>query len=84
MLNSKIPSRGIFAAPPFLITHPEGISRIKGTRISVSVILEHIADGQSGDDLLEGYQELTRGDIQTALFYAGSYLDHSEIRAVGA
>jgi len=48
MLNSKIPSRGIFAAQPFLITHPEGISRIKGTRIPVSVILEHIADGQSG------------------------------------
>ncbi|MGA2938057.1 MAG: DUF433 domain-containing protein [Syntrophobacteraceae bacterium] len=57
---------------------------IRGTRIPVSVILEQIAEGQSWDTLLEGYPELTREDIQAAIFYARSCLDHSEIRAVGA
>jgi len=57
---------------------------IRGTRIPVSVILEQIAEGQSWDALLEGYPELTREDIQAAIFYARSCLDHSEIRAVGA
>lgn len=57
---------------------------IKGTRIPVSVILEQIADGQAWDILLESYPELNREDIQAALFYAKSCLDHSEIRIVGA
>jgi len=57
---------------------------IKGTRIPVSVILEQIAEGQAWDALLGDYPELTREDIQAALFYARSCLDHSEIRAVGA
>ena len=57
---------------------------IKGTRIPVSVILEQIAEGQSWDALLEGYPELTREDIQAAISYARTCLDHSEIRALGA
>jgi uncharacterized protein (DUF433 family) len=57
---------------------------IKGTRIPVSVILEQIAEGQSWDAVLDGYPELTREDIQAAIFYARWCLDHSEIRAVGA
>jgi uncharacterized protein (DUF433 family) len=54
---------------------------IKGTRISVSVILEQIAAGESWDVLLAGYPELTREDIQAALLYARSSLDHAEVRA---
>ncbi|MCU0589839.1 MAG: DUF433 domain-containing protein [Syntrophobacteraceae bacterium] len=57
---------------------------IRGTRIPVSVILEQIAEGESWDALLEGYPELTREDIQAALLYARSSIDHSEIRAIGA
>ena len=54
---------------------------IKGTRIPVSVILEQIAEGESWDGLLSGYPELSRADIQAALLYAKSSLDHSEVRA---
>jgi uncharacterized protein (DUF433 family) len=56
---------------------------IKGTRIPVSVILEQIAEGESWDDLLGGYPELRREDIQAALLYATASLDHMEIRAAG-
>ena len=57
---------------------------IKGTRIPVSVILEQIAEGESWDDLLSGYPELRKADIQAALLYAKASLDHTEVRAVGA
>ena len=56
---------------------------IKGTRIPVSVILEQIAEGESWDNLLGGYPELRREDIQAALLYATASLDHVEIRAAG-
>lgn len=57
-----------------------GMPVIKGTRIPVSVILEQLAEGESWDDLVMGYPELSREDIQAALFYAKSSLDHAEIR----
>jgi uncharacterized protein (DUF433 family) len=57
---------------------------IKGTRIPVSVILEEIAEGASWDNLLGGYPELTKEDIQAALLYARASLDHTEVRALYA
>ena len=57
---------------------------IRGTRIPVSVILEQIAEGESWEAILAGYSELTREDIQAALLYARSSLEHTDIRAVGA
>jgi len=61
-----------------------GKAVIKGTRIPVSVILDELSEGESWDNLLTGFPELTREDIQAALMYARESLDHSEIRAVGA
>lgn len=57
---------------------------IKGTRIPVAVILDQLADGESWDSLLEGYPELKRADIQSALRYARHSILHTEITAVGA
>lgn len=57
---------------------------VKGTRISVSAILEQLADGESWDALLHGYPELTRADIQAALQYARDSILHTEITAIGA
>ena len=56
---------------------------IKGTRIPVSVILEQVAEEESWDEVLSGYPELRREDIQAALLYATASLDHMEIRAAG-
>jgi uncharacterized protein (DUF433 family) len=57
---------------------------IRGTRIPVSVILEQIAEGESWENLLAGYPELTREDIQAALLYARASIEHADIRPVGA
>jgi uncharacterized protein (DUF433 family) len=54
---------------------------IKGTRIPVAVILDYIAEGESWDTLLAGYPELKKEDIQAALIYARTSLDHTEVRA---
>ncbi len=56
---------------------------IRGARTLVSIILEQIAEGESWDAVLEGYPELVREDIQAALLYARSSIDHAEIRAMG-
>ncbi|UJS17543.1 MAG: DUF433 domain-containing protein [Candidatus Jettenia sp.] len=55
---------------------------IKGTRIPISVILELIAEDKSWQEILDGYPELTKGDIHAALYYAKVSLDHSELEEI--
>lgn len=40
---------------------------IKGTRIPVDPILDKLAAGQTMEDLLEGYPQLTREQVQVCL-----------------
>ncbi|MCS3918699.1 uncharacterized protein (DUF433 family) [Candidatus Fervidibacter sacchari] len=47
-----------------------GVPCIKGTRIMVWVILSCLANGDSIDDVLKAYPNLTREDIYAALAYA--------------
>jgi uncharacterized protein (DUF433 family) len=56
---------------------------IRGTRIPVTVILDQMAEGASWDSILTSYPEMTKEDIQAALYYARTSLDHSEFEAVG-
>jgi uncharacterized protein (DUF433 family) len=43
---------------------------IKGTRVSVSVIAGSIADGDTPEQLLAAYPQLTAEDIRAALKFA--------------
>jgi uncharacterized protein (DUF433 family) len=56
---------------------------IKGTRIPVTVILEQIAEGESWESVTQSFPEITKEDIQAALYYARTSLDHSEFEALG-
>jgi uncharacterized protein (DUF433 family) len=47
---------------------------IKGTRISVEFILELLASGVTGDEILRDYPHLTRDDIYACLEYAAHAL----------
>jgi len=49
-----------------------GKPRIRGTRVTVQVILELLAAGETIDELLSEYDELTRDDVLAALEYAAS------------
>ena len=48
----------------------DGRPVIKGTRIPVDVVLDHLAENESWDEILRGYPELTKTDIQAAIRFA--------------
>ena len=56
-----------------------GRASIRGMRIPVSVIVSQIAHGAAWDEVLRGYPDLEREDIQQALEYA-AWLTHEEVR----
>jgi len=61
-----------------------GKAVIQGTRIPVPVILDQVASGDSWDDIIRGYPELKKEDIQAALLYASALLDHIEVKEAHA
>jgi len=48
-----------------------GRACIRGMRIPVSVIMGQIAHGATYEEILDGYPDLEREDIQQAIEYAG-------------
>jgi uncharacterized protein (DUF433 family) len=55
---------------------------IRGTRITVELILRKLSEGATQSDLLDAYPRLTRVDIQAAIRYAADMLAHEEIGIV--
>lgn len=51
-----------------------GKACIKGTRIPVEVLIDHLSSGESLDDVLEGYPDITEDDVRAALAYAADHL----------
>jgi uncharacterized protein (DUF433 family) len=45
---------------------------VRGTRISVEIILEWIASGATRDEIVRKHPHLTAGDVEQALAYAAS------------
>ncbi len=52
---------------------------IRGTRITIELILQKLSEGATEADLLDAYPRLTRQDIQAALAYAARSLAHETI-----
>ncbi len=50
---------------------------VKGTRISVELVIDLLAAGWNHEQILESYPRLTSDDIRACLAYAGELL-HSE------
>jgi uncharacterized protein (DUF433 family) len=60
----------IVADPQVMLGKPV----VRGTRITVELILEKLAAGETVDDLLVAYPRLERDDVQAALAYAADTL----------
>jgi len=60
-----------------------GRACLRGMRIPVSVIVGQIAHGASFEEILEGYPDLDRKDIQQALEYA-AWLTQEEVHPIEA
>ena len=55
---------------------------IRGTRVTVELILRKLAAGATRKDILEGYPHLRDEDIQAAIAYAADTVAHEELVVV--
>ena len=58
---------------PRIVSDPKvmlGKPVVKGTRLTVELLLERLGGGASVDDLLRSYPRLARDDVHEALRYA--------------
>jgi len=51
---------------------------IRGTRITVELILRKLSEGATVADLLDAYPRLTPDDVQAAIGYAADTVAHEE------
>lgn len=57
----------------------QGKPVIRGTRITVDLLLRKLSEGATQADLLEAYPHLTADDIRAALAYAADAVSHEDI-----
>jgi uncharacterized protein (DUF433 family) len=72
-----VPHARIAADPAVMMGKP----CIKGTRITVELILLKLGAGRSFADLLEAYPQLAEKDLRAALAFAADYLQHETVLA---
>jgi uncharacterized protein (DUF433 family) len=68
----------IVADPDVLVGKPV----IKGTRISVELVMDLLAAGYTIDQIIEQYDHLTREDIQACLAYAKEVVQSERVYAL--
>jgi uncharacterized protein (DUF433 family) len=52
---------------------------IRGTRITVELILNKLAEGAIESELLEDYPNLTPEDVRAAMAYGAASVSHEEV-----
>lgn len=70
----------ITVAPDVLVGKPV----IRGTRISVELIIDLLASGSTTDEILRNYPRLTQADILACLNYASLVLQSERVYPVPA
>ena len=57
---------------------------IRGTRITVELVLRKLSEGASEADLLDAYPHLSATDIRAAIKYAADVIAHEEVVTAGS
>lgn len=68
-----------------IVAHPDvlvGKPIIKGTRISVELVMDLLAAGYTADQIIEQYDHLTREDIRACLAYAKEVVQTERVYAI--
>jgi uncharacterized protein (DUF433 family) len=52
---------------------------IRGTRVTVELVLRKLAEGMTQKALLDAYPRLTAADVQAAIQFAADTLAHEEV-----
>ena len=68
----------IVVDPDILVGKPT----VKGTRISVELILDRLSDGWTMEDMLSSYPTLTREDVLAALTFAAELFKEETFVAI--
>ncbi len=72
-----MPHPRISADPTVMLGKP----CIKGTRLTVELVLRKLAAGRSIVELIEAYPSLTEADVRAALAFAADYMQHETVLA---
>jgi uncharacterized protein (DUF433 family) len=56
---------------------------IKGTRVPVSVVVGSVANGDTPEQIIEAWPQLTRDDIKAALKFAAEAVSNSDFVPLG-
>ena len=70
-------TKRIVSAPDIMLGKPV----IKGTRITVELILRKMAEGMTIEELLEAYPYLTNNDVLSAVSYSADINSREELIA---
>jgi uncharacterized protein (DUF433 family) len=54
---------------------------VRGTRITVELVLEYLSEGLSPEEIVEGHRNLTVEDVRAAAGYAAHYMSHEGLVA---
>lgn len=68
---------------PWIVSRPGvlgGKPCIRGTRISVELVLELLASGATSEEILKAYPHVSAEGLQAALQYAASALKNEVVR----
>jgi uncharacterized protein (DUF433 family) len=52
---------------------------VRGTRIPVAVVLDHLAAEENWESIMRGFPELSREDIAAVLVFASQFIEHTDI-----
>ena len=70
-----MPHPRISADPTVMLGKP----CIRGTRLTIELILRKLATGRSIAELIDAYPNLTEGDVRAALAFAADYMQHETV-----
>lgn len=69
----------------YIVSDPEilvGKPVVKGTRLSVDLVLDRLADGWTADDLFQSYPRLTPESLQAVFAFAAEVLKDEDYVAL--
>jgi len=69
----------------YIVSDPEilvGKPAVKGTRLSVDLILDRLADGWTAEDLFQAYPRLTPEALQAVFAFAAEVLKDEDYIAI--
>jgi len=76
-MNNKSYKERIKVDPDIMLGKPF----IKGTRITVELILRKLSEGMTIEDILKAYPHITKDDILAAISYSADVISKEELIA---